>query len=55
MMLLTEINLAYYESLMKDMRNAIEGRRLADFIAATKEGWAGGEGHAPAQNLSQDM
>jgi queuine tRNA-ribosyltransferase len=54
-MLLPEINIAYYESLMKDMRSAIEGRRLADFIAATKEGWAAGEGRAPAQDLSQDM
>ncbi|MGO9132511.1 MAG: tRNA guanosine(34) transglycosylase Tgt [Methylovirgula sp.] len=52
MMLLTEVNIAYYESLMKDIRSAIAGGRLADFIAATKEGWTAGEGRAPAQNLS---
>ena len=37
---------------MKDIRSAIAGGRLADFIAATKEGWTAGEGRAPAQNLS---
>jgi queuine tRNA-ribosyltransferase len=44
MMLLTEINLAYYESLMEDMRCAIAAGRFADFCAETKEAWARGEG-----------
>ncbi|MGB8278140.1 MAG: tRNA guanosine(34) transglycosylase Tgt [Methylovirgula sp.] len=39
MMLLTEINLAYYQSLMMGMRNAIETGRFTDFAAATKEAW----------------
>lgn len=44
MMLLTEINVAYYQQLMAGLRGAIEAGRLADFIGATKEGWARGEG-----------
>ena len=43
MMLLTEINLAYYEALMADMRAAIANRGFADFAAATKEAWEIGE------------
>ncbi|MHB8886245.1 MAG: tRNA guanosine(34) transglycosylase Tgt [Methylovirgula sp.] len=43
MMLLTEINLAYYQCLMADMRKAIEAGRFADFSAATKEAWQRGE------------
>jgi queuine tRNA-ribosyltransferase len=43
MMLLTEINLAYYEALMSDMRQAIATNRFADFCAQTKEAWAKGE------------
>ena len=43
MMLLTEINLAYYQSLMMDMRNAIEAGRFADFSAMTKDAWQRGE------------
>jgi queuine tRNA-ribosyltransferase len=46
MMLLTEINLAYYQDLMTGMREAIAGGRFADFHAATKEGWARGEATA---------
>jgi queuine tRNA-ribosyltransferase len=44
MMLLTEINVAYYQQLMAGLRGAIEEGRLADFIGETKEGWARGEG-----------
>jgi len=40
MMLLTEINLAYYQDLMAGLRVAIASRRLDDFIAETKEGWS---------------
>jgi queuine tRNA-ribosyltransferase len=43
MMLLTWNNLAYYQELMAGLRKAIEDRRLDDFIAETKEGWARGE------------
>ncbi|HEY8262719.1 MAG TPA: tRNA guanosine(34) transglycosylase Tgt [Methylosinus sp.] len=43
MMLLTQINVAYYQELMAGLRLAIEERRLADFIGETKEGWARGE------------
>jgi queuine tRNA-ribosyltransferase len=42
-MLLTWINLAYYQDLMQGLREAIAGRRLGDFIAETKAGWAAGE------------
>ena len=43
MMLLTWINLAYYQTLMADMRAAIAARRLADFAAGTRGRWARGE------------
>ena len=43
MMLLTEINLAYYQSLMRETRQAIEAGRFADFAAATKAAWMQGE------------
>ena len=42
-MLLTQANLAYYQGLMADLRAAIAARRLADFIAETREGWARGD------------
>ncbi|HRF09248.1 MAG TPA: tRNA guanosine(34) transglycosylase Tgt [Xanthobacteraceae bacterium] len=41
-MLLTWINVAYYQSLMAGMREAISQGRLADFAAETAEGWARG-------------
>jgi queuine tRNA-ribosyltransferase len=43
-MLLTAVNLAYYQDLMAGLRAAIAAGRLDDFIAQTKEGWARGEG-----------
>jgi queuine tRNA-ribosyltransferase len=43
MMLLTEINLAYYQDFMDDMRRAIAGGSFADFCAQTKEAWRSGE------------
>ena len=43
MMLLTAINLAYYEALMADARAAIAAGRYADFCAETKALWARGE------------
>ncbi len=41
-MLLTWINLAYYQDLMAGLRSAIAAGRLDDFIAETKERWAQG-------------
>ncbi len=40
--LLTTVNLAYYQELMAGMRAAIAARRLADFIAETRDCWARG-------------
>ena len=42
-MLLTWVNLAYYQELMAGLRAAIAAGRLTDFIAETKEGWERGE------------
>jgi queuine tRNA-ribosyltransferase len=43
MMLLTQANVAYYQSLMAGLRAAIAERRLADFIAETRAQWNAGE------------
>ena len=43
MMLLTGINLAYYQSLMAGLRLSIRERRLSDFIQHTKAGWERGD------------
>ena len=48
-MLLSAINLAYYQELMAGMREAIGQGRFADFCAATQEGWAA---RRPAAALS---
>ena len=42
-MLLSEINLAYYQELMARIRAAIEAGRFADFRAETRERWAQGD------------
>jgi len=42
-MLLTEHNLRYYGDLMAGLRNAIEQRKLAQFVAAVAEGEARGD------------
>ena len=47
MMLLTEINLAYYQDLMEDMRRAIAGGVFDEFCDVTKMAWQRGEGHGP--------
>ena len=39
MMLLTEVNLAYYQTLMAGLRQAISDRRLDDFIAMARASW----------------
>ena len=43
-MLLTWVNVAYYQSLMQGIRDAIEAGRFQDFKAETKAAWARGEG-----------
>jgi len=43
MMLLTEINLSYYQDLMGDMRHAIAARQFDDFCDAAKAAWRVGE------------
>ena len=43
MMLLTAINLAYYQDLMAGARRAIAEGGLADYVAEVKAGWAEGE------------
>src|SRR6185437_15158033 len=50
--LLSSINLAYYQELMSGMRAAIEARRFADFHATIKETWARGD--LPALAWSSD-
>lgn len=42
-MLLTWNNLAYYQSLMAGIRDAIETGRFADFMAETQENWLRGD------------
>jgi queuine tRNA-ribosyltransferase len=41
--LLATVNLAYYQSLMSGMREAIAAGRFADFQAATEAGWEQGD------------
>ena len=47
MMLLTWNNLAYYQALMRDMRESIAAGAFADFRLATKARWAAGEARPP--------
>jgi queuine tRNA-ribosyltransferase len=42
-MLLSAINLAYYQELMAGLRDAIRQGRLAEFRAAAREGWTRGD------------
>ena len=42
-MLLSEINIAYYQTLMQGIRAAIAGGTFADFKAQTKADWARGD------------
>jgi queuine tRNA-ribosyltransferase len=41
--LLTTINLSYYQELMQGMSAAISARGFEDFRVRTREGWAGGD------------
>jgi queuine tRNA-ribosyltransferase len=42
-MLLSEINVAYYQALMQDIRNAIAGGSFASFCERTRADWARGD------------
>jgi queuine tRNA-ribosyltransferase len=42
-MLLTWSNLAYYQSLMADIRAAVEAQAFAERAAVIREGWARGD------------
>ncbi|MCF6302971.1 MAG: tRNA-guanine transglycosylase, partial [Devosiaceae bacterium] len=42
-MILSQVNLAYYQELMAGMRLAIEQGRFADFAAKTRADWAAGD------------
>jgi queuine tRNA-ribosyltransferase len=42
-MLLSEINVAYYQSLMHDIRQAISAGTFVNFREQTREGWARGD------------
>jgi queuine tRNA-ribosyltransferase len=42
-MLLSQINLAYYQELMQGARAAIAENRYDDFVAETRAGWAKGD------------
>ena len=42
-MLLSEVNLYYYQDLMAGMRKAIAAGKFAEFCAVTREGWARGD------------
>jgi len=41
--LLTTVNVAYYQELMSSMRAAISVGKFSDFRAAAREGWARGD------------
>ena len=47
-MLLSAINLAYYQELMAGMRAAMRRGRSREFRAATRETWARGDVCSPA-------
>jgi queuine tRNA-ribosyltransferase len=42
-MLLSEINIAYYQSLMAGIRDAVAARSFDAFCEQTKSGWARGD------------
>lgn len=42
-MILSQINLAYYQELVQGCRGAIEGGRFDDFAAETRAAWAAGD------------
>jgi queuine tRNA-ribosyltransferase len=49
MMLLTEVNIAYYQDLMAGMRGALLAGEFNEFYLATKAAWAKGEREAKGE------
>ena len=49
--LLTTINVAYYQELMAGIRAAIAAGKFADFCAQTREGWAARRPVTSAQRI----
>ncbi|MGI8524804.1 MAG: hypothetical protein ACR2K5_01265 [Pseudolabrys sp.] len=45
--LLSTINLAYYQDLIRGMREAIDARQFANYRAAVKGNWTRGDRAAP--------
>ena len=42
-MILSQMNLAYYQELVQDCRRAIEAGRFTDYAAETRAAWAAGD------------
>ncbi len=47
MMLLTEVNIGYYQTLMADARTAIAAQSFAAYALGVREAWAHGDAEAP--------
>jgi queuine tRNA-ribosyltransferase len=47
-MLLSEINIAYYQRLMQDIRAAISRKTFPEFLELTRTEWARGDIAAPS-------
>jgi queuine tRNA-ribosyltransferase len=47
-MLLSEINIAYYQRLMQDVRAAISRKTFPEFLEQTRTEWTGGDTQPPA-------
>jgi queuine tRNA-ribosyltransferase len=50
-MLLSEINIAYYQRLMGDIRDAISSGSFESFYERTRAGWARGDIAPAVDNL----
>jgi queuine tRNA-ribosyltransferase len=44
--LLTTVNLAYYQELMANIRSAIAAGKFSEFCATTAETWERGDAHS---------
>jgi queuine tRNA-ribosyltransferase len=55
MMLLTEINLAYYQDFMEDMRRAITAGSFTDFCDAAKRAWRAGKTSGKLERYGQSV
>jgi hypothetical protein len=54
-MLLSEVNIAYYQALTVGARAAIAAGRLAEFHATTKAGWDWGELLPNSNSISRGL